>query len=122
MSKMKEKNIQSKCDVCGNDVFIDQYGNGDECPNCSWVNCAYYEEFPDRVMCPNLISLNKAKKLYADGKTFLPDLDDFIGGLDFYGEMDKKLPDNQKLKSDSSSCWNAVRKYTAQLSKNYKFD
>ena len=88
MSKMKEKNIQSKCDVCGNDVFIDQYGNGDECPNCSWVNCAYYEEFPDRVMCPNLISLNKAKKLYADGKTFLPDLDDFIGGLDFYGEME----------------------------------
>ena len=75
------------CDVCGTEVYVDSIGNGDECPNCSWVNCAYYEEFPDRVMNPNLISLNKAKKLYADGKPFLPDLDDFIGGLDFYGEM-----------------------------------
>lgn len=27
---MKEKNIQSKCYVCGNDVFIDQYGNGED--------------------------------------------------------------------------------------------
>ena len=76
------------CDVCGTEVYVDSIGNGDECPNCSWVNCAYYEEFPDRVMCPNLISLNKAKKLYADGKPFLPDLDDFIGGLNFYGEME----------------------------------
>lgn len=41
---------------------------------------------------------------------------------DFYGEMDKKLPDNQKLKSDSSSCWDAVRTHTAKISKNYKFD
>lgn len=41
---------------------------------------------------------------------------------DFYGEMDKKLPDNQKLKSASSSCWNAVREHTAKISKNYKFD
>ena len=76
------------CDVCGTEVYVDSIGNGDECPNCSWVNCAYYEKFPDRVMNPNLISLNKAKKLYADGKPFLPDLDDFIGGLDFYGEME----------------------------------
>lgn len=76
------------CDVCGTEVYVDSIGNGDECPNCGWINCVYYEEFPDRVMCPNLISLNKAKKLYADGKPFLPDLDDFIGGLDFYGEME----------------------------------
>lgn len=76
------------CDVCGTEVYVDSIENGDECPNCSWVNCAYYEEFPDRVMCPNLISLNKAKKLYADGKPFLPDLDDFIGGLNFYSEME----------------------------------
>ena len=41
---------------------------------------------------------------------------------DFYGEMDKKLPDDQKLKSASSSCWNAVREHTAKISKNYKFD
>ena len=41
---------------------------------------------------------------------------------DFYGEMDKKLPDDQKLKSDSSSCWKDVREHTAKISKNYKFD
>lgn len=39
-------------------------------------------------MCPNLISLNKAKKLYKERKPFLPDLDDFIGGLNFYSEME----------------------------------
>ena len=35
MSKMKEKNIKSKCNVCENDVFVDLYGN-DECKNCGW--------------------------------------------------------------------------------------
>lgn len=76
------------CDVCGTEVYVDSIGNGDECPKCSWVNCAYYEEFPDRVMCPNLISLNKARTLYKDGKPFTPDFDDFIDGYNFYGEME----------------------------------
>ncbi len=83
-----DKKNKKMCNVCGAEVYVDSVGNGDECPNCNWVNCEYYEEFPDRVMCPNLISLNKAKKLYAEGKPFLPDLDDFIGGLEFYGEME----------------------------------
>ena len=83
-----DKINKSTCDVCGIEVYVDSVGNGDACPKCSWVKCAYNEEFPDRVMCPNLISLNKAKKLYREGKPFLPDFDDFIDGFNFYGEME----------------------------------
>ena len=46
------------------------------------------QESPDRVECPNLISLNKARKLYKEGKAFLPDFNDFIDGYNFYGEME----------------------------------
>lgn len=86
MNKKTKKRVI--CAVCGTEVYVDSIGNGDECPNCGWINCACYEEFPDRVMCPNLIPLNKAKKLYAEGKPFMPDFDDFIGGYNFYTEME----------------------------------
>lgn len=82
------KIYKSTCDVCGTEVLVDSIGNGDKCPKCLWIKCSDSEEFPDRVMCPNLISLNKARKLYIEGKPFSPDIDDFIGGLDFYGEME----------------------------------
>ena len=83
-----DKIYKSTCDVCGTEVLVDSIGNGDKCPKCSWIKCNDSEEFPDRVMWPNLISLNKARKLYIEGKPFSPDIDDFIGGLDFYGEME----------------------------------
>ncbi len=38
-------------------------------------------------MYPHLISLNKAKKLYSQGKAFLPDFNDFIEALYMYSEM-----------------------------------
>ena len=88
--KIKQKNrykIEMKCDVCGKIISVDEIGNGSGCKNCGWVQDSLSEEFPDRVMCPNLIPLSKAKKLYIEEKPFLPDLDDFISGLDFYGEM-----------------------------------
>ena len=37
---------------------------------------------------PNLTSLNKAKRLYQDGKPFTPDLDDFLEMLYFYNEVE----------------------------------
>ena len=80
--------LKSKCQVCGNIVYVNECGNGDACPNCSWIQSEIYEEFPDRVVCPNLIPLNKAKKLYKEGKPFTPDFDDFISGYNFYGEME----------------------------------
>lgn len=40
------------------------------------------------MVFPNLISLNKAKKLFKTGKPFKPDLKDFLNGFNFYGEME----------------------------------
>jgi len=88
MYEEKLYNIKTKCPVCGNLIFVDSVGNGDKCPVCGWEHSKLHEEFPDRVMCPNLISLNKAKKLYQEGKPLIADFDDFIDGFNFYGEME----------------------------------
>lgn len=85
---MSEYTIETKCPVCGNIIYIDSVGNGDRCVNCEWDHSKIHEDFPDRVMCPNLISLNKARKLYKEGKALLPDFNDFIDGYNFYGEME----------------------------------
>ena len=61
MYKNNEYNIESTCPVCGHSVMIDEIGNGDNCPHCGWVQNIGNIEYPDRVECPNLISLNKAK-------------------------------------------------------------
>ena len=44
-------------------------------------------EHPDNVLHPNLISLNKAKRLYLEKKPLEPDLDDFVEALHAYGEV-----------------------------------
>lgn len=88
MYKNDEKNIQTKCPVCETLVMVNKIGNGDECPHCGWIQNIMNLEFPDRVVCPNLISLNKARKLYKEGRPLTPDFDDFIDGYNFYGEME----------------------------------
>ena len=80
------RNIPTKCPVCGKTVLIDRYGNG-ECNNCTWNVDSINIKFPDRVEYPNTISLDKAKKLYREGKPFKPSFDDFIAGLEQYSEM-----------------------------------
>lgn len=87
MYKQHDYNIQTKCPVCNSLIFMDSVGNGDKCKNCGWDHSKIHDEFPDRVICPNLISLNKARKLYKEGKSFIPDFEDFIEGYSFYGEM-----------------------------------
>ena len=83
-----EMNIQKKCHVCGQQVLIDQYGNGTPCVTCGWKQNNRGWEFPDRVIYPNLIPLNKAIQLHNAGKPLVPDFEDFIGGLMFYAEME----------------------------------
>ena len=78
--------IQAPCQVCGKSVLVDPYGNG-FCENCGWVQNREYDKCPDDVRYPNLISYNKAKLLFAQGKALLPSLEDFIDGLEFYKEM-----------------------------------
>ena len=82
-----EKNNIKPCDVCGKVVAVNQFGYGN-CKNCGWCQDPSRIKFPDKVQYPNLLSLNKAKKLYKEGKEIKPDLDDFLDGLFMYSEME----------------------------------
>ena len=81
------RKFKTKCPVCGSSTLKDQYGHG-ECENCGWNLDNLNKKCKNAVTYPNLISLNKAKKLYKEGKPFTPDFNDFIAGYDFYGEME----------------------------------
>lgn len=88
---MKKKSIYDEifdkpCAVCGKVIKKDIYDQGD-CPYCNWRNNFYADEHPDIVIYPNLISLNKAKQLYKEGKPFEPNLDEFIEALYCYCEV-----------------------------------
>jgi len=85
-SSFKRKYKRCKCPVCKSDCLKDQYGDG-KCDKCGWILDVIGKNIKDKVVYPNLISLNKAKKLYRKGLPFIPDLEDFILGLNFYGEM-----------------------------------
>lgn len=74
------------CSVCGRTIKKDIYEQGN-CPYCSWRNSSIVDENADKVIYPNLISLNKAKELYAEGKPFEPNLDEFLEALFFYSEV-----------------------------------
>ena len=82
-----ERKFMKKCDVCGNVVLIDEYGNG-KCNHCSWEQGGSSLEEKFNVGYPNLIPLSKAKKLYINKMDFYPDFEDFINNLKFYGEME----------------------------------
>lgn len=73
--------------VCGKTLLASKTGNG-ECPHCGWYNNRLGEIHEDKVIFPNLISLNKAKTLCKEWKPFRPDFEDFIDGYNFYGEME----------------------------------
>ena len=81
------KTIEKKCVICGNSVLTDTYGQG-RCFHCGWYNDIMDEENENEVIFPNLVSLNKARRLYQEGKLFRPDLNDFMEMLYFYSEVE----------------------------------
>lgn len=81
------RKFKTKCPVCETNTFKDKYGHG-ECENCGWYIDNLRKKHKNSVIYPNLISLNKARKLYKEGRPFTPDFDDFITGYNFYGEME----------------------------------
>lgn len=88
---MENKNIYDEifdkpCSVCGKIIKKDIYDQGD-CPYCKWKNNHFADINPIDVLYPNLISLNKAKKLYNEGKPFEPNFEEFIEALYGYSEM-----------------------------------
>ena len=74
------------CAVCNTIIKVDCYKQGD-CPNCGWKNDMMAERNPDRVIYRNYVPYNKAKRLYAEGRPLIPDIDDFMGMLNFYSEV-----------------------------------
>lgn len=87
-----DKIYEKKCDICDKILLASKTGNG-ECQYCGWFNNRLGEVNEEKVIFPNLISLNKARKLYQDGKPLRPDLNDFLDGFNFYGEMQFRYKD-----------------------------
>lgn len=83
-----ERTQIKKCDVCGDIVLVDDFGNG-KCNRCGWIQNKDEEEFEQKtkISYPNLVPLSKARKQYKHGEPFKASFDDFVNGLYFYSEM-----------------------------------
>ena len=79
-------NKEIKCAVCGNTYMPDE-NDLYPCPFCGWYNDFMCMENEDKVIYRNLISFNKAKELYREGKSLKPSLYDFLDALYFYSEV-----------------------------------
>ncbi len=105
MSTDSYKKIYSKpCDVCGNEIKIDQYGNG-ECKVCGWFNVE--SKFSEKANYPNMLSLANARESYRQGKKLLPTFEDFLDIVSRGFEM---------------ALWYKRRKYGAMLFSEKSFD
>lgn len=80
-----KRKFATKCPVCGTSGLKDQYGNG-ECACCGWILDSFGKKHPNNVVYPNLVPLNKAKKLYEENRPIKPDLNDFLEAFEHYGE------------------------------------
>ena len=80
-----------KCQVCRNPVMVDECYNSDEpCWICGWIPDGYSRHSTDSWTIDNIISLDKARQLYKQGKPLKPDFDDFMEFYDGYGEVEFK--------------------------------
>ena len=85
----KETEIKfEKCALCGQAVAVRNDLAANECQHCGWYVVPRPEEQPDAVAMPNFVSLNKARQLYQAGKPLIPDYDDFIQMIEYYGEVE----------------------------------
>lgn len=84
-----EFNNAKKCEICGNLIFMDDYGNTDKCSNCGWIQNGDSElmEKWHGVSYPMLVPVSRAREQYKAGQKFKATFEDFINGLKFYKEM-----------------------------------
>ena len=82
-----EKNIDTLCAVCGKTYKTSEVDLL-PCPYCGWYNDSMCEENPDNVIYRNMVSFNKAKSLYKQGKQLSPTLKEFLEAFEFYGETE----------------------------------
>ncbi len=88
MEKKIEK-INKLCALCGKTYKTNELDLL-PCPYCGWYNDIMCEENPDKVIYRNLVSFNKAKILYKQGKKLTPTIHDFLEAFEFYGEVEFK--------------------------------
>lgn len=69
--------IEKNCDVCGNPIKTTEYGGG-ICKKCGWMDDTHQRKYPDCKNANNLISLDRAKLLWSEGKKLLPSFDELI--------------------------------------------
>lgn len=83
-----ERTEIKNCDVCGNLVSVDIFGNG-KCEHCGWIQNKDEEDFEQKtkVSYPNLVPLSRAREQYKRGEPFKATFEDFVNGLYFYSEM-----------------------------------
>ena len=86
---MDTKKIYVKCDVCGNQILVDHFGNGDKCSICGWRQSEESFDHPDTAGIRNIPTLNNAIKQFKEGKSAtLANFEDFINALENYGELE----------------------------------
>ena len=80
--------ITKKCEICESDMMTDEYGNG-QCKICKWQNNNDSAPINYSLACyPNLVSRNRAKELWAEGKPFKPTFEEFLELYDYQSELE----------------------------------
>lgn len=82
-----EKITQINCAVCDAPVMVDQWKQG-TCQNCGWYQTEYQLEYPDRVIIPNMVTMNRARQLFKEGKPFKPTFEEFLMAWEDWGELE----------------------------------
>lgn len=70
-----------KCDVCGNEIKVDNWGNG-HCHKCGWSNDENALSYPNSINPPNFVSLNETKFNYQNKIIYKPTFDRVIELVD----------------------------------------
>lgn len=60
------------CPCCGAPNEIDEEGLYEICLVCGWEDDGYQRKFPDDTGANGKLTLNQARKLWAEGKTLFP--------------------------------------------------
>lgn len=98
--------IEKKCDVCGNNMFVDEWGNG-KCNICKWEQSSYALDYPDAINPPNFTSFNDAILLWKNKTKFKPSFEEVLSlvdrGFDISFIYDKKR--YQLDKHDNFTFW-----------------
>ena len=86
---MKGKTELVPCEICGRPIVRSEHGGYSYCENCGWRRGGDNEGLERQwgISYPMLVSLSHARAQYRQGLSFKADLDEFVNGALFYGEM-----------------------------------